>query len=85
MFIILFLPWLDTSPIVSGKHRPLFKIMFWIFVLDFIALTILGKLPPSGLFAWMGLITSLVYFAFFLSLPIISMIERKQVESGGRQ
>ncbi|WP_457623546.1 cytochrome b [Persephonella sp.] len=85
MFIILFLPWLDTSPIVSGKHRPLFRIAFWIFVLDFIALTILGKLPPSGLFAWMGLITSLIYFAFFLSLPIISKIERKQVESGGRQ
>ncbi len=85
MFIAMFLPWLDTSPIVSGKHRPMFKVMFWIFILDFLFLTILGKLPPTGLFAWLGFVGAIVYFVFFFSLPIISAIEKKKVASGGRQ
>ncbi len=85
MFIAMFLPWLDRSPIVSGKHRPLFQIAFWIFVFDFVFLTILGKLPPTGLYAWLGLIGSIIFFAFFFSLPIISRIERKQLENGGKK
>jgi ubiquinol-cytochrome c reductase cytochrome b subunit len=83
MFIIAFLPWLDTSPIVSGKHRPIYKVLFWIFIADFVFLTILGKLPPTGLYAWLGFFGSLIYFAFFLALPIVSKIEKKKV-AGGR-
>ncbi|WP_028950318.1 cytochrome b N-terminal domain-containing protein [Sulfurihydrogenibium subterraneum] len=83
MFIAAFLPWLDTSPIVSGKNRPIYKILFWIFIADFVFLTILGKLPPTGLYAWLGFAGSLVYFAFFLALPILSKIEKKKV-AGGR-
>jgi ubiquinol-cytochrome c reductase cytochrome b subunit len=83
MFIAAFLPWLDTSPIVSGKHRPIYKVLFWIFIADFVFLTILGKLPPTGLYAWLGFIGSLIYFAFFLALPIVSKIEKKKV-TGGR-
>ena len=84
MFIILFMPWLDKSPIVSGKHRPLYKIAFWVFILDFLFLTILGKLPPTGLYAWLGFIGSIVFFAFFASLPIIAKIEKSQLEKAGR-
>jgi len=83
MFIAAFLPWLDTSPIVSGKHRPIYKVLFWIFIADFVFLTILGKLPPTGLYAWLGFFGSLIYFAFFLALPIVSKIEKKKV-AGGR-
>ncbi len=85
MFIALFLPWLDFSPIVSGKHRPLFKIMWWIFVADFVFLTILGKLPPTGFYAWLGFFGAIVFFVFFFSLPIISIIEKRKVASGGEQ
>ncbi|RUM57326.1 MAG: cytochrome bc complex cytochrome b subunit [Persephonella sp.] len=84
MFIILFMPWLDTSPIVSGKRRPLYKIAFWIFIADFLFLTILGKLPPTGLYAWLGFVGSIVFFLFFIALPIISKIEKSQVERTGR-
>ncbi len=84
MFIVLFMPWFDKSPIVSGKHRPLFKIAFWIFILDFLLLTVLGKLPPEGLFNYMGFAASIVFFLFFVSLPIITKIEKKQLEKSGR-
>lgn len=83
MFIAAFLPWLDTSPIKSGKHRPIYKILFWIFIADFLFLTILGKLPPTGLYAWLGFFGSIVFFAFFLALPILSKIEKKKL-AGGR-
>lgn len=83
MFIAAFLPWLDTSPIRSGKHRPIYKILFWIFIADFLFLTILGKLPPTGLYAWLGFFGSIVFFAFFLALPILSKIEKKKL-AGGR-
>lgn len=82
MILIAFLPWLDKSPIVSGKHRPLFQIAFWVFVIDFLILTILGKLPPSGVYSWIGLFASLIFFGFFISLPIISKIESKQLKKG---
>lgn len=82
MILIAFLPWLDKSPIVSGKHRPLFQIAFWVFVIDFLILTILGKLPPSGVYAWIGLFASLIFFGFFISLPIISKIESKRLRKG---
>lgn len=80
MVMILFLPWLDKSPTLSGKNRPLFQIAFWIFVIDVLVLTILGKLPPTGLYAWIGFFAALVFFGFFISLPIIARIEKKQLE-----
>lgn len=82
MFIAAFLPWLDTSPIKSGKHRPLYRILFWIFVADFLFLTILGKLPATGLYAWLGFVGSIFFFIFFLALPIISRIEKKKLAGG---
>jgi ubiquinol-cytochrome c reductase cytochrome b subunit len=82
MILIAFLPWLDKSPIVSGKNRPLFQIAFWVLVVDFLVLTILGKLPPSGVYAWIGLFASLVFFGFFIALPIISKIEANSLRKG---
>jgi len=79
MILIAFLPWLDRSPVVSGKYRPMFQVAFWIFVIDFLVLTVLGKLPPSGMYAWIGLFASLVFFGFFVSLPIISKIEARKL------
>ncbi|EDP73302.1 UBIQUINOL CYTOCHROME C OXIDOREDUCTASE, CYTOCHROME B SUBUNIT (FBCH), partial [Hydrogenivirga sp. 128-5-R1-1] len=84
MILILFLPWIDKSPIVSGKNRPLFQIAFGIFIIDFLLLTILGKLPPTGLYAWIGFGASLVFFGFFISLPIIAKIEKKKLEGDSK-
>lgn len=84
MFIVAFMPWLDTSPIRSAKYRPVYKVLFWIFIADFVFLTILGKLPPTGLYAWLGFAGSIVFFAFFLALPVLSRIEKKKLAEGGR-
>ena len=37
LVVLLLLPWLDTSRVRSGRYRPMFKIWFWLLVVDFFA------------------------------------------------
>ena len=34
--VMLLLPWLDTSRVRSGRYRPMFKVWFWLLVVDFV-------------------------------------------------
>lgn len=71
-----FLPWLDKSPVRSGSYRPLFRIFFWIFVIDMAALFYLGGAAAEEPFILMSQIATGWYFLHFLViLPIISQIE----------
>ena len=75
LVFLLILPFLDFSPIKSARNRPLFFVMFIVLVISSMALTILGTMPPTPTNAMLGLIFTAGLFAFFLSLPIISIIE----------
>lgn len=75
LVFLLILPFLDFSPLKSARNRPLFFIMFLVLVISSMALTILGTMPPTPTNAMLGLIFTAGLFAFFLSLPIISIIE----------
>ncbi len=75
LVLLLILPFLDFSPLKSARNRPLFFIMFLVLVISSMALTILGTMPPTPTNALLGLIFAGGLFAFFLSLPIISIIE----------
>jgi ubiquinol-cytochrome c reductase cytochrome b subunit len=71
--LFLFLPWLDRSPVKSMRYRgPISKLMLTLFVIAFISLGYLGLEPPSGLYTVLARIFAVVYFAFFLLLPIYS-------------
>jgi quinol-cytochrome oxidoreductase complex cytochrome b subunit len=77
VLILLLLPWLDRSPVRSGRFRPLFKQFFWIFVLDCIILGVVGAHPPEGHWIPIGQAATAFYFAFFLIiLPLLSVFER---------
>ncbi len=80
--IFLLLPWLDRSDVVKpAHHRPLFFWWFWILLIDLIALTIYGKLPPTGIFTWIGFVSSFGFLILLLvALPIITSMERKKGE-----
>ena len=41
--LLAFLPWLDTSPVKSGKYRPVFRVFFWLFVVCCVGLGWLGS------------------------------------------
>ena len=74
--ILFVLPWLDRSPIRSGRFRPMFKIFFWIFFADCIALGYLGGMPAEGIYVVLSQICTIWYFVHFLViLPVLSVIE----------
>ncbi|SHK55657.1 cytochrome b [Thermocrinis minervae] len=75
LLLLLVLPFLDFSPLRSARNRPLFFIAFLVLVISSIALTILGTMPPTPTNAMLGLIFTVGFVGFFLSLPIISIVE----------
>lgn len=77
--IFFLLPWLDRSDVVKPAHeRPLFFIWFWILLIDLIVLTVYGKLPPTGVNAWIGFYASIVFLLLLIVvLPVITIMERK--------
>ena len=77
IILLFFLPWLDSSKVRSANYRPMFKIAFWLMLIDGVALGYLGAKPPEGLYTLLGRIATAYYFFHFLVLlPIISKIEK---------
>ncbi len=75
LLLLLLLPFLDFSPYKSARRRSLFFAMYIVLVISSMALTILGAMPPTPTNAMLGLVFTAGLFSFFLSLPIISIIE----------
>src|SRR6201993_4988979 len=77
IFVLFFLPWLDTSPVRSARFRPVYKWVFWLLVIDVVALGWVGANPPEGIVVTVGQIATLYYFVHMLILfPLIGRIER---------
>lgn len=74
--ILFVLPWLDTSKVRSARFRPMYKIMFWMFIADVFVLGFVGANPPEGMWITIGRVATFLYFAFFLCLPIVGKIEK---------
>jgi ubiquinol-cytochrome c reductase cytochrome b subunit len=79
--IIAFLPWLDRSPVKSIRYRgPLFKGFLAAFIVSFFILGYLGVLAPTPMRTLVSQICSVIYFAFFLLMPIYSSLDKCQPE-----
>lgn len=77
LLILFALPWLDTSKVKSGMYRPVFKIFFLLFTVNFIMLGYLGGKPPEGIYVILSRAATFYYFAYFLLiLPILGKIEK---------
>jgi quinol-cytochrome oxidoreductase complex cytochrome b subunit len=75
--VLFFLPWLDTSKVRSARYRPIYRIFFWILVVDCFVLGYVGANPPEGFLVTLGLLATIWYFAHFLIiLPILGKLER---------
>jgi ubiquinol-cytochrome c reductase cytochrome b subunit len=74
--VLFILPWLDTSKVRSARFRPIYKQLFWIFLVDCIVLGWVGANPPEGMFIVIGRIATAYYFVHFLVLlPLLGKIE----------
>jgi len=76
--IFFLLPFLDKSPNAKPAHkRGLFKVWFWVMLVDMIVLTAMGKLPPVGIFSTIGLYAALTFIGLWIVLPIITKMEKE--------
>ncbi len=77
--IFFLLPFLDRSPNVApANRRGLFAVWFWVLLIDMIVLTVMGKVPPQGVFNTIGLYAALTFIGLWILLPIITMLEKKK-------
>jgi ubiquinol-cytochrome c reductase cytochrome b/c1 subunit len=75
--LLFALPFLDRSKVKSGAYRPLFKKVFWLFILNFAFLGWLGKSPAEGWYIWASRFATLYYYAYFLViLPNLPKFEK---------
>ncbi len=75
--IIAFLPWLDRSPVKSIRYKGgLYKAILTVFIISFFILGYLGVLPPTPGRTLVSQICSVIYFAFFLLMPVYSKMDK---------
>jgi ubiquinol-cytochrome c reductase cytochrome b subunit len=80
ILLLFFLPWLDTSPVRSGKYRPLFRKFFWFGLIPTVlVLGYCGGMPAEEPYVMISQFATAYYFLHFLViLPIVSSIERPE-------
>ncbi len=73
VIILFFMPWLDRSPNKSIRYRPSWhKVLYAIFVVNFVVLGYLGIQPPSDAGTLIAQIGTVFYFGFFVLMPLWS-------------
>ena len=77
--IFVLLPFLDRSPNTTPAHtRGAFVLWYWLMAIDLIVLSVMGKVPPEGMFTIIGQYATYTFFALWVLLPIITMMEKKK-------
>jgi ubiquinol-cytochrome c reductase cytochrome b subunit len=76
--IFFLLPFIDRDPeVLPAYRRPRFNIWFWILIVDLLVLTVYGKLPPTGVNAWVGFFASVTFLVLFIALPFVTKADAK--------
>jgi len=77
IFVLVILPWLDTSKVKSAIFRPLYKQFYWFLLADVIILGYVGAMPAEGLYLLVARVATAYYFAHFLIvLPVLGYKEK---------
>ena len=83
LLILLVLPITDTSRIRGLTFRPIMKIFFWLFVVDFLILLWIGSEHPNSPYIEIGQIATLFYFVWFIFIiPVVGIIENSLFDIG---
>jgi len=77
VMIFFLLPWLDRSPVRSMRYRGwMSRTALCIFVVSFLILGYLGALPPTPVRTIVAQFFTIVYFLFFLLMPIYTSFDK---------
>jgi ubiquinol-cytochrome c reductase cytochrome b subunit len=78
---LLIMPFIDLSKFRGLQFRPLSKIVFFIFIANFLILMQLGAKHVESPFIEFGQISTVLYFShFFLIVPLVSYLENTLIE-----
>ena len=81
ILILLVLPLVDLSRSRGLQFRPLSKIAFYIFVINFLILMQLGAKHVESPFIELGQVSTILYFSHFLIIvPIVTLLENSLIE-----
>jgi ubiquinol-cytochrome c reductase cytochrome b subunit len=77
ILIMFLLPWLDRSPVRSMRYKgPISRFFLGAFAVSFVVLAYLGLQPATDLYTLLAQIFTVIYFAFFLLMPIYTKLEK---------
>jgi len=77
----LILPFLHTSNVRSSLFRPLFRVFYWMFILDFIILGWIGGNLAESPYLEIGQLATVYYFLFpLVIIPGLGILENKMLE-----
>lgn len=69
-------PFVHTSKLKGLSFRPLGKLFYWIFMANFVFLTWIGSKPVEEPFIFLGQLSSILYFSYFLlCIPLLGYLE----------
>lgn len=75
--MLVLLPWLDRSSVKSIRYKGIIsKIALAIFTVSFLMLGFLGSQPATPTYTMMARGFAVLYFLFFLGMPIYSRIDK---------
>ena len=76
IIILVVLPFVHTSNLRGLSFRPIGKFLYWCFMVNFILLTWIGAKPVEDPYIFIGQLSSIFYFSYFLVLiPATGVIE----------
>ena len=77
IFVLVILPWLDTSKVRSAIFRPIYKQFYWFLLADVIILGYMGAMPAEGTYLIIARVATVYYFLHFLViLPLLGNKEK---------
>ena len=81
LLALLVLPFTDLSKLRGIQFRPLSKIVFFIFIANFLILLQLGAKHVESPYIEFGQISTALYFAhFFVIIPFITLLENSLID-----
>jgi len=76
ILVLAVLPFVHTSNLRGLTFRPLGKILYWFFMVNFILLTWIGSKPVEDPYILIGQLSSIFYFSYFLIfIPLFGYLE----------
>jgi ubiquinol-cytochrome c reductase cytochrome b subunit len=82
---LLLLPITDLGKSKGFQFRPISKLMFYIFVTNFLLLLTLGAKHVESPYIEFGQISTALYFGYFVGLmPLTSILENTLIDLGQR-